>query len=142
MHAGEEGDGKNVLLAIKEYRAQRIGHGYHIVTDEDLKDAPLPAVHFEACLTSSWGTGAVPRAADPHPSLLILRKGGSIGLNSDDPSVFGSSISNEYKVAASLGFTMQDFYYMAKCQVQAAFDKSAANAVLPALDKFYLPRLE
>jgi len=142
VHAAEasntNGKGENVLFAQQEFHARRIGHGYLFVMQESTKDLPIPPLHFEVCLTSSLLTGGVPMDMKEHPALTLFKRGASVGLNSDDPSVFDSHISNEYKIAMEKGFSIDDLYTMSKHQVEAAFDPSAKN-LLPVLEEFYAP---
>ncbi len=48
VHAGESGPAANVKQAIEVLGAERIGHGYHVVDDEEIyKLAKESKVHFE-----------------------------------------------------------------------------------------------
>lgn len=47
-HAGESGPASNVREAAEEMGAERIGHGYHVVDDEEVyKFAKDKGLHFE-----------------------------------------------------------------------------------------------
>jgi len=108
MHAGEVASGRNVLDAINKYHATRIGHGYRTVTDPDVLDeVKRRGIHFEACPTSSLETGgwefdeAVGKNWEEHPLVPMIEKGLSVGLNSDDPAVFDTSLTFQYRIASS-----------------------------------------
>ena len=61
VHAGEVGPAKCVQQALDILKAQRIGHGYRVLEDEELYQRCLrDRVHFEVCPTSSILTGAQP----------------------------------------------------------------------------------
>ena len=61
VHAGEVGPAKCVQQALDVLKAQRIGHGYRVLEDEELYQRCLrDKVHFEVCPTSSLLTGAQP----------------------------------------------------------------------------------
>ena len=61
VHAGEVGPAKCVEQALDVLHAQRIGHGYRVLEDEELYARCLrDRVHFETCPTSSLLTGAQP----------------------------------------------------------------------------------
>ena len=61
VHAGEVGPAKCVQQALDILHAQRIGHGYRVLEDEELYQRCLrDRVHFETCPTSSVLTGAQP----------------------------------------------------------------------------------
>lgn len=60
VHSGEAGPASNVKEAIEVLRAERIGHGYRVLDDDDVyRLAKQKKVHFEECPTSSVKTGAV-----------------------------------------------------------------------------------
>lgn len=47
-HAGESGPASNVKQAIELFGAKRIGHGYHVLDDEEIYQlAREKGVHFE-----------------------------------------------------------------------------------------------
>ncbi len=51
VHAGESGPAANVRQAIEELGAERIGHGYHVVDDEEVYQlAKDKNIHFEVML--------------------------------------------------------------------------------------------
>ncbi|XP_022083749.1 adenosine deaminase-like isoform X2 [Acanthaster planci] len=68
VHAGESGPAGNVKIAIEELKAERIGHGYHVLEDDDIyqmvKDKDI---HFEICPTSSVYTGSCDSDFTKHP---------------------------------------------------------------------------
>ena len=48
VHAGESGPAANVKTAIEQLGAERIGHGYHVVDDEEIyRLAKERGIHFE-----------------------------------------------------------------------------------------------
>jgi adenosine deaminase len=55
LHAGETPDSeRNVEVAIRDYGARRIGHGYRMSTQDDIIElAKSKNIHFENYLTSS-----------------------------------------------------------------------------------------
>ena len=52
VHAGEDGPSENVKIAIEQMYAERIGHGYRVMQDQELYDKCLKEynIHFEACI--------------------------------------------------------------------------------------------
>jgi adenosine deaminase len=108
MHAGEVESGNNVLDAINKYHATRIGHGYRAVTHpEILEEVKRKGIHFETCPTSSLETGgwefdeSQGKNWEEHPLVSMIDHGLSVGLNSDDPAVFDTSLTFQYRVASS-----------------------------------------
>lgn len=108
MHAGEvAAEGDNVKAAIREYGATRIGHGYRIVGDDDLvKEMKEKNIHLETCPTSSIETGGWKfeegeKDWAKHPSLTMMEQGLSLSFNSDDPAVFNTSLSWQYRTVVA-----------------------------------------
>lgn len=101
LHAGETGPAANVWHAVYEFEAKRVGHGYAAASDEELlQDLVKRKAHFEVCPTSSNETGAWKYYAeeppwDEHPMWSMLEAGASVSINSDDPSVFETTLIDE-----------------------------------------------
>jgi adenosine deaminase len=100
IHAGEAGPAENVREALDLLHASRIGHGYHVVEDDDLyARVRRERVHLECCLTSSLQTGAVP-SMTVHPVRRFVKDGANFSLSTDDPGVSGIDLDHEYRLAA------------------------------------------
>ncbi|MCE5258174.1 MAG: adenosine deaminase [Chloroflexi bacterium] len=97
-HAGEAAGAQSIWGAI-ELQVERIGHGTRAAEDEHLLDylaeTQLP---LEMCPTSNICTNVVPRLAQ-HPLRRYIERGLAITVNSDDPAMFGTSITIEYRRA-------------------------------------------
>jgi adenosine deaminase len=82
---------------------------------------------FEVCLTSNVQTGVVPRLAD-HPLRAMQAAGLRVTINTDDPSVSASNLTDEYALAAEhLGFTLAG--------LQQTLLTAAASTFLPAAER-------
>ncbi|CAB9516965.1 Adenosine deaminase [Seminavis robusta] len=126
IHAGETPNGiEHVRQAIathhdpvqKGYGAKRIGHGYRMTESLELMNQlAMKRIHVEICPTSSVETGGwifdVPdggtegqtnvRKKKPwnhHPGLEMIQHGIPVSLNSDDPAVFHTSLTWQYRIA-------------------------------------------
>jgi adenosine deaminase/aminodeoxyfutalosine deaminase len=104
-HAGESMGPESVWAAL-DLGVERIGHGIAAARDPELMrhlrehDIPL-----EICITSNLVTGVVKRLED-HPVRALYDAGVPIVLNSDDPAMFGCTLTGEYRLAArAFGFT-------------------------------------
>jgi adenosine deaminase len=101
IHAGETPDSaQNVQTAIEEYGARRIGHAYKIVKRKDIIDLVRDKnIHIESCLTSSVETGGWEKTEwRLHPANTEFRDL-SLSLSSDDPAVFNTSLTWQYRIA-------------------------------------------
>lgn len=126
MHAGEVGGGENVRTAITEYGAKRIGHAYRI--DSDLmKELAAKKIHVEVCPTSSWETGGWETTTDKkdwtqHPCVRMLEHGVSVSFNSDDPAVFNTSLSWQYRtVVGKMKLQKETLVTSTRSAIDAAF---------------------
>jgi aminodeoxyfutalosine deaminase len=101
-HAGETTGPETIWDALRELGAERIGHGTSAVKDPEL--TAYLAEHripLEVCPTSNVRTRAVP-AIEDHPLPALVAAGVPVTINSDDPPMFGTTLEEEYAVAARL----------------------------------------
>ena len=78
-------------------------------------------VPLEVCPTSNLRTGVVPRWED-HPLPGLVRSGIRTTLNSDDPSLFRTSLAEEYRsVHRRLGLSPRTLYRIHRQSIQASF---------------------
>ncbi|WP_341720274.1 adenosine deaminase [Micromonospora sp. FIMYZ51] len=101
-HAGETTGPQTVWDALRELGAERIGHGIFAAEDPQLlaylAERQIP---LEVCPTSNVRTRAVPRIEE-HPLPRLVEAGVLVTINSDDPPMFGTTLDDEYAVAAGL----------------------------------------
>lgn len=131
VHAGEMGPPANVLVAIDEMYAERIGHGYRIMQDPVAYERCLKEkIHFEACPTSSILTGSVSitdASLFRHPILNFAKDGANFSVNTDDPTVTGTWLNDEFTLLQSWGLTESTL-------TRATFN-AARSCFLPDEDK-------
>jgi aminodeoxyfutalosine deaminase len=104
-HAGETTGPESVWSALA-IGAERIGHGIAAARDrslmQHLREHNIP---LEICITSNLRTGSVASLRD-HPVRALYDAGVPITLNTDDPTLFESTLEGEYELAArEFGFT-------------------------------------
>lgn len=127
MHAGEVGSSDNVKSAIRNYGATRIGHGYRIVDDLPLmNELREKGIHLETCPTSSRETGgwdtSIERDWTKHPCVTMLENNVAVSFNSDDPAVFNTSLSWQYRtVVAKMKLDKSVLLASVKAAIDAAF---------------------
>lgn len=109
LHAGEAGGPENVLEAVEEFGADRIGHGVQAAKSERAVQSLIDRrVLLEICLTSNLHTGTVDSLAS-HPFKLLYVRGVSVSLNTDDPMISNITLSGEYvKALTVIGLTEDD----------------------------------
>ncbi|GAB3180862.1 aminodeoxyfutalosine deaminase [Micromonospora palomenae] len=101
-HAGETTGPQTVWDALRDLGAERIGHGISAAEDPEL--LAYLAEHriaLEVCPTSNVRTRAVARLEE-HPLRRLVDAGVLVSINSDDPPMFGTTLNDEYAVAAAL----------------------------------------
>jgi len=101
-HAGETTGPETVWDALRVLGAERIGHGTSAAQDPTLlaylAEHKIP---LEVCPSSNIATRAV-ATLDEHPIAAFRDAGVTITVNSDDPSMFGTTLNAEYEIAAGL----------------------------------------
>jgi len=107
-HAGESAGPESVWEALV-LGAERIGHGIAAVRDRGLlrhlRDHDIP---LEISITSNLVTGVVARLED-HPIRALYDAQVPIVLNTDDPAMFGCTLTDEYRLAArAFGFSQAE----------------------------------
>ncbi|MGW6568776.1 adenosine deaminase [Streptomyces sp. NPDC054975] len=132
-HAGETTGPETIWDALKDLRAERIGHGTSAVQDPEL--LAYLAEHriaLEVCPTSNIATRAVVDL-DEHPLKEMVAAGVLVTINSDDPPMFGTDLNTEYAVAARLlELDERGLAALAKNAVEASFLDVAGKARIAA----------
>jgi aminodeoxyfutalosine deaminase len=136
VHAGETLGPESIWGALRELKADRIGHGLRAVEDPEL-------VHFlaekripvEVCITSNLLTGCCAEV-EQHPIRRLFDAGVLVTLNTDDPDMFHTTLSHEYAIAQQVfGFTEAELRELAKNSFRASFLPEEKKSEL--LEKFF-----
>lgn len=130
-HAGETTGPQTIWDALRELGAERIGHGIAAAQDPRLMaylaDNGIP---LEICPTSNVRTRAV-AGIDEHPLPVLVAAGVPVTINSDDPPMFGTTLEEEYAVAARLlGLDAAGVAELARAAVRASFLPAAGKSRL------------
>lgn len=104
-HSGEIGSAIHVRTAVENWGVDRIGHGVRAVEDDSLldllRDRGIPIETNPSC---NILLGNVP-SLEFHPLEVFRKRGIPIVLNTDDPSLFGITLSGEiFQTAAAFGW--------------------------------------
>ncbi|MHA1109006.1 MAG: adenosine deaminase [Alphaproteobacteria bacterium] len=98
-HAGEGAGPESVWAALKDLHASRIGHGVRAVEDPDLlRYLAESGVALEVCPTSNLHLGLYP-SYDARPLKQLVAGGCRVTINTDDPALFTTGLSDEYRHA-------------------------------------------
>lgn len=121
IHAGEAGPAANVQEAL-EAGAVRIGHGVHSFNDQKVLDlAVSKGAWYEVCPTSNIDTATIKHISELNLGKL-LEQGIPITLNTDDPGISVTTLSNELiKVQSDFGLGKDEIKSLALNSISAAF---------------------
>jgi aminodeoxyfutalosine deaminase len=137
-HAGETTGPETIWDALRELGAERIGHGIAAAEDPRLM-AHLAehAIPLEICPTSNVRTRAIAEIEE-HPLARLVAAGIPVSINSDDPPMFGTTLEEEYAVAARLlGLDADGVAGLARSAVSASFlPASGKTALLAEIDDY------
>jgi aminodeoxyfutalosine deaminase len=120
-HAGESVPADSIWGAIN-IGAERIGHGLHAIDDPELMEyLAEKQVPVEVCISSNVRTGCC-LDLSRHPIRRMFDAGVMVTLNSDDPSMFQTSLMREYQIAHEhFGFTPDELLELARNSFEASF---------------------
>ncbi len=124
IHTGETPSalaGQWMRDSIEILGASRIGHGVQSIHfPEIIQLLKEKNIVLEVCPYSNYLTQAF-KTYDENPLKKLKELGVAVTINSDDPGMFGSLLSDDYVIAQNnLGFTREDF----KDCNQTAFEHS------------------
>lgn len=99
-HAGETEGPASIWGAIRALQATRIGHGVRCLEDPDLvaylRQRQIP---LDVSPTSNICLNVFPSLAE-HPLPRLIDEGLFVTINSDDPPMFNTTLTNEYLAIA------------------------------------------
>ncbi len=121
-HAGEAAGAESVRSAVEDLNAERIGHGVRAVEEDEvmalLKRRQIP---LEMCVVSNVKTG-VYRSVKEHPIRKFFDAGIPVTVNSDDPTMFDTSITFEYlTLVRELQFSLEEVKKLTLNGIKASF---------------------
>lgn len=121
-HAGETMGPQSIWGALKVLKAERIGHGVRCLEDpalvEFLREKQIP---LEVCPSSNVCTGVSPSWAE-HPLKQLIDLGLMVTLNSDDPGLFSTSLTEEFlRAQETFNLSLKDVTDLALNALRASF---------------------
>lgn len=121
-HAGEVCGPESIWQAIRELKADRIGHAVHAVEDERLMNYLAEhQIGVESNLTSNVQTSTVKDYVS-HPLRQFLERGIPASINTDDPGISACFLRHEYETAApAAGLTKEQIQQAQMNALNTAF---------------------
>ena len=120
-HAGEAVGAESIWGAIKSLNVDRIGHGVRCLEDPELVAYLYQhQIPLEVSPQSNYCLGIIERDR-PHPIRQMIDAGLYCTLNSDDPAMFSTSLTNEYVTLAAQGFSWQELWQLNQNTLAATF---------------------
>jgi adenosine deaminase len=122
IHAGEVSPSGQIWEAINSLHASRIGHGTSAIDDPALQELlKRRRIALELCITSNYQTGSWEDERN-HPIGALYRTGVPVTLNSDDPFIQSTDLTDDYiKAVDYFGFDLQDLVQLNLNAIEASF---------------------
>jgi adenosine deaminase len=130
-HAGEHAGPGSVVSALDACGAERIGHGVRAIEDAGLVERlRAQRTPLEVCPTSNLCLGLAPDLAR-HPFDRLRRAGLELSVNTDDPALFDTTLSNEFlRLSETFGYGPEELAGLALAAVRHSFLPDAEKAEL------------
>jgi len=121
-HAGETCGPESIWDTVKCLGVERIGHGVTARRDPTLIEYLMEKnISIEMCPVSNFKTKVVD-AIRNHPVRDFFDKGLSVTVNSDDPTMFGTDMNNEYQTLHDeLDFTLPELFRLSLNGIDSSF---------------------
>jgi adenosine deaminase len=130
-HAGEAAGAQSVRRAIADLQVERIGHGVRANEDGELVELlATTQMPLEMCPMSNVRTGVVV-ALDQHPIRTFFESGILVTVNTDDPTMFGTTLAQEYRLLeAELGFNRKQTRQLILNGIEASWMPAARKELM------------
>jgi adenosine deaminase len=127
-HAGETAGADSIWSALHDAHATRLYHGVRAIEDDTLvaylREKQIP---LDVCPTSNVCLGVVPDMQS-HTLPKLLAAGLYVTINSDDPPMFNTTLTNEYQAIA-------DAFDFDAAMIQRLVLNGVHASLLPANEK-------
>lgn len=120
-HAGENAGPSSIWGALRDLGAERLGHGVRCIEDAQLcAELKARQIPLEVCPTSNVCLGVAPSLLQ-HALPRLLELGLCVTLNSDDPPLFNTTLTDEYRrCVQAFGWNAETVAQLAQNAVYAA----------------------
>lgn len=127
-HGGELLGPKHLREVVAHLRPTRIGHGVRATEDRDLLSRIVDAgIAFEVCPASNVALGVYGQRADV-PLRTLLDASAQIALGADDPLLFRSRLTDQYRIARDMGLDDYELALLAHSSINASLASAASKA--------------
>lgn len=122
IHVGEVTPAKQVWDALNVLNADRIGHGTSAIEDTNLQRYLADnGIALEQCITSNRQTGSWTDEAN-HPLGRLYKAGVPVTINSDDPTIQDSDLTDDYvKAVRYFDLDIEDLIKLNHIAIDATF---------------------
>lgn len=130
-HAGEAGGAEKVREVVEQLGVKRVGHGVRSIEDEAVVDLLLERdVHLEVCPSCNIQIDVFDRFED-HPVDALVRRGVSVGINTDARGPTDLTLTQEYgRLQEVFGWDRERFRAANIGAIERAFVDDATRAAL------------
>ncbi|GAA2242786.1 adenosine deaminase [Rarobacter faecitabidus] len=119
-HGGELRGPEHVREVLANLTPTRIGHGVRLAEDTGLLDEVVRrGIALEVCPTSNVSLGVYPGIADV-PVRELFDRGARIALGADDPLLFASRLSDQYRALRDVGWRDAELAELARSSIRAS----------------------
>jgi adenosine deaminase len=114
-HAGEFGGAANVRIAVERLGVRRVQHGVRAIEDPEVVALLVrEGVTLDITPISNVKLGVVPSLRE-HPLRRLLAAGVRCTVSTDDPLIFGNTLTDEYVgLATEAGFSAAELVQVAR----------------------------
>jgi adenosine deaminase len=142
-HAGETAGPESIWGAINSLLAARIGHGVRCLEDANLvstlREKRIP---LDVSPSSNVSLGVVPTLSE-HPLPKLVEAGLLVTINSDDPPMFNTTLTDEYqKIAQAFDYDIDDMKQFVLNGVRASLLPAGSKKSLENEIVFQFARLD
>jgi adenosine deaminase len=132
-HAGETRGPPSIREAIDVGHTERLGHGIRVLDDPELvaevRDRAIP---LEVCPSSNVTLGLA-ESFDAHPLPRLRDAGLPVTVNTDIPSIAGTTLTEEYaRIRMAFGYDDEALADLSRTTIDASFAPAGAKARLHA----------
>ncbi len=122
-HAGEDVGPESIWSTINNLKVTRIGHGISAIQDSKLMDyLKETQIPLEICPMSNIFTKKYVSSYKDHPIKKFYDHGMYITVNTDDPTIFGMELLDEYvNLLDNNVFTLNEVFDLMKKNLYATF---------------------